>query len=562
MVDARGDKLPALPGSEPKLPLAPVLHPDEGKLNPVKLAIHLNAGVPLAHLSSPHHQIVASNWQGGESEITLGDGVVPADRDFELIWAPVPGAKPVMALFQERLDDETFMLAMVMPPAAEQAPPPMARDVVFVLDRSGSMAGSSIRQARKALVFALERLRPEDRFNIIRFDNKTETLFPALRTATKNIVRRAIDYVRGTEARGGTNMRPALLAALAGTPADSRLRQIIFLTDAAIGNEAALFDAIASRIGQNRLFTVGIGSAPNSYFMQRAAELGRGSFTYIGNTQKVGDTMQALFRKIERPMATALSVQWDGLPTDTHRIETYPNRLPDLYDGGPIVLAARIVGPDPLARASALTISGTVDTAPWRQTIDLAAAKPVIGGGTLWGRAKISNLMMSIHQGADPASVKQAVTVTALRHHIVSRYTSLVATEKEVTRPADEPIFPRTVPRNLPDGWDFEKAFGDVLKTKPASIVPISTPPVPPAADKLRHAGLAVHKAARRGAPAKQLASVAKPRLSSNPTSSPMALASRTVRLPAGSTSAALNLIVGIIALLVGIILMRRKRMS
>ena len=184
-------------------------------------------------------------------------------------------------------------------------------------------------------------------------------------------------------------MRPALLAALAGTPEDGRLRQIVFLTDAAISNETALFDEIATRIGQNRLFTVGIGSAPNSYFMQQAAELGRGGFIYIGNTQKVGETMRALFRKIERPMATSLAARWDGFPADGHRIDSYPSRLPDLYDGEPVILAARIKGGDFSMQNTALSISGKVDGVVWQQRIDLSTAHPVKGAGTLWGRARI-----------------------------------------------------------------------------------------------------------------------------------------------------------------------------
>jgi Ca-activated chloride channel family protein len=551
MVDAPAEAPSQTRRSARPLPKSPVLHPDDGKLNPVKLRVSLNAGVPLASLASTNHQIEASDWQGGKSEITLAEGVVPADRDFVLVWTPEPSAQPTLALFHENLDEENFILAMVMPPAPDQAPSPQGRDVIFVLDKSGSMAGASIRQARKALIFALERLRPEDRFNIVRFANQTDALFNGLQKATAAARQQAVWYVKTTNAQGGTNMRPALLAALASAPENGNLRQIVFLTDAAISNEAGLFDDIAMRIGQNRLFTVGIGSAPNSYFMQRAAELGRGSFTYIGNTQKVGETMRALFRKIERPMATGLAARWDGFPGDGHRIDAYPGRLPDLYDGEPIILAARIRGGDFSMQNTALSISGKVNGVVWQQKIDLSSAHPIKGAGTLWGRARIKNLMMSLHRGAEPVSVRRAVTATALRHHIVSRYTSLVAVEKKVTRPADEPIFPRNVPRNLPDGWIFEKVFGGVLKTKESSIDAAPQPPADRAAPKTR-----------RKASLRQPKNAMKVMASAKPASSPSVAQGATVRLPAGSTSAALNLIVGIVALLIGMILLRRQRTS
>jgi len=529
-----------------KLPRSPVLDPAIGKLNPVKLQVHLDAGIPLADLNSPHHAVAASNWKEGKSEIALADGVVPADRDFELVWTPEPSAKPTLALFHEKLGEENFILAMIVPPAPARAPAPPPRDVIFVLDKSGSMGGASIRQARKALIFALERLRPDDRFDILRFANQTDALFGGLRKATDAARRQAVQYVAGTKAGGGTNMRPALLAALAGAPAEKRLRQIVFLTDAAVSNEAELFDEIAGRIGQNRLFTVGIGSAPNSYFMQCAAELGRGSFTYIGNTQEVGETMRALFRKIERPMATGLTARWDGFPADGHRIDAYPGRLPDLYDGEPVVLAARIQGGSFSMQNTSLSLSGDIGGKTWRQRIDLSAAHPIEGAGTLWGRARIRNLMMSLHRGADAESVRRAVTATALRHHIVSRYTSLVAAEKKVVRPADEPIFPLSVPRNLPDGWDFEKVFGATLKTQAALVIPVAarTANGLQKAPGLQSGGSSPSSARPANAPA------------------PLAAQNLAIRLPAGGTSASVNFIVGIVLLLIGAIVLRRQRRS
>src|SRR5439155_15825944 len=137
----------------------------------------------------------------------------------------------------------------------------------------------------------------------------------------------AARYVAALRARGGTEMLPALVRALDGLTGDGRLRQVIFLTDGAVGNEEELFAAIRERLGQSRLFTVGIGSAPNSHFMREAARSGRGTFTYIGSPTEVQAKMTALFVKLESPALTDVELDWpDAAPP-----ELFPGRIPDLY---------------------------------------------------------------------------------------------------------------------------------------------------------------------------------------------------------------------------------------
>ncbi len=517
----------------------PVRHPDDGRINPVALTVHLDAGVKLAMLRSPHHTIVTDDWQDGTGKISLSDKVVPADRDFELVWTPVKSGNPLIALFRETIGDETYVLAMVLPPSPEEVPEIPPRDITFVLDRSGSMAGPSIRQARSALAFALDRLRPVDAFDIIRFSTGSDTLFGGLRPATRNTVAIAQQFVATTEANGGTNMRPALLAALQrGSPQpdakESRLRQVAFLTDGAVGNEAALFDEIATRIGMARLFTVGIGSAPNSHFMRRAAELGRGSFTYIGNTEAIDEKMRALFRKIERPMATDLAADWRGLALDGGAIDVYPSRLPDLYDGEPVVLLARLRAAD-VPETATLVVSGKTGNTTWQRGLSLTAAPAATGAGTLWGRERIAALMASLHAGADPATVKQAVIATALRHAIVSRYTSLVATERRVARPIDEPVFPRDVPRNLPAGWQYEKVFGGKPRAQETRLQP--TPGRRASAAPATASGAAL--LAKAPAPSADIAAI---------------------RLPAGGTDAPIHFAIGVLCFVVAGVFALRKR--
>lgn len=511
----------------------PVRDPKLGKTNPVTLTVTLNAGVPLTSLKSLHHKLAGDGWKDGAATLRLADKTVPADKDFELVWTPKQGAVPASALFSETIEGETYYLAMMLPPRPDiRAVPP--RDIVFVLDKSGSMAGKSIKQARKALQFALDRLRPSDRFNIIRFSNVTDQLFDSVRPANQFSLARAKQYVADTRADGGTEMRPALLHALAGDGVPDRLRQVVFLTDGAISNEDQLFKDIQQHIKATRLYTVGIGSAPNSHFMRRAAEIGRGSFTYIADLNNVAEKIRRLFRKIERPAMIDLAADWSGM-SDGVRLTPYPKRLPDLHDGEPVMLAIRATGPLPKDKAK-LTLSGRRGRSPWSQSISLDQARPAVGISTIWARQRITALTGSLRQGADRDSVKQAITATALRHKLVSKYTSLVAVEKTIARPADEPLFKRKIPLNLPDGWVARKVFGG------------SANPTQQNASRVKPAMQS------------QFASLLKDLSKQRVANQNLASASQPVPLPTGATAGPLQILLGLLALFAATILLLVRR--
>ena len=439
----------------------PVLPDGLGKVEAVRLAVELSPGFALAELESPYHEIDVTERDGAVYQVTLKDGEIPADRDFELVWKPEIGAAPAAGLFSETLEDEPYLLVMVMPPTAEPAEGqarPLPREVIFVIDTSGSMAGASIEQAKAALILALDRLEPGDRFNIVHFNNTAFALFPGARAADRETRALARHLVRGLEAEGGTEMAPAIRLALEGSPPRGYIRQVVFLTDGAVGNERKLFQIIHERLGSGRLFTIGIGSAPNSFFMTKAARVGRGTFTYIGDVGEVGQRMRALFEKLERPVLTDLKVAWpDGL-----KAEMWPAVLPDLYAGEPVVFTAKV----PEARGR-ITISGQLAGQRWQAALALAGGKVGPGIANLWARDKIEGLMNSLHEGGDASEVRRKVVALGLRHHLVTKYTSLVAVDVTPSRPAGVPLESREVPLHLPKGWEYEKVFGEGLKRSP-----------------------------------------------------------------------------------------------
>lgn len=425
----------------------PVLHPsytEDNNSNPVSISVELNAGFPINRINSPFHKIHTTHTDQGKALIQLARGSVPTDRDFNLSWTIDSGYSPKAALFSEEVEGEMYNLIMVMPPTdGIEGTQPLAKEVIYIIDTSGSMGGTSIEQARAALTMALRRLRPIDSFNVIQFNSVTSTLFDRAQLADPTNIRAALRYVDALYATGGTEMYPAIERALSRNDDARHVRQVIFLTDGSVGNETQLFELVKNKLGNSRLFTIGIGSAPNSFFMTRAAEFGRGTYTYIGNTQEVQTKMQDLFTKLETPVLTQLKVE---LPVDTE-MEIWPKRIPDLYLGEPVVIVAKTGG-----FSGNIKISGQRVRTLWEMELPMIGGQQGNGVAPLWARAKIKALMDSLITGANKEQVRQNVIKVALQHHLVSKYTSLVAIDKTPARTPESKLNKKAVPNNLPHG--------------------------------------------------------------------------------------------------------------
>jgi Ca-activated chloride channel family protein len=436
----------------------PVLDPAlNAPVNPTTITVRLAAGFPLGAVKSHHHAVKIDEVDAGTRTVTL-QGPVPADRDFELTWEPAAEKAPSVGLFRERVGEADYLLAFITPPAAEQADEkPASREVIFVIDNSGSMGGTSMAQAKAGLIHALERLRAGDRFNVIRFDHTMDTLFADTMPADGANLRTARAFVNALEARGGTEMIPPMRAALtenhgADGERQKLVRQVVFLTDGAIGNEQQLLDTIVAMRGRSRVFMVGIGSAPNSFLMTRAAELGRGSFTHIGAVEQVEERMRELFAKLENPVVTGIMASFSE-----RNVDATPAVLPDLYRGEPLLLAARLD-----QAAGSLEIKGRIGDRPWSVTLPLMQAAEGRGLSKLWARRKIADaeVARTMRQLA-PEEADKAIVALALRHQLVTRLTSLVAVDQTPSRPEGAPLKVSELPLNLPAGWEFAKVFGE-----------------------------------------------------------------------------------------------------
>jgi Ca-activated chloride channel family protein len=410
----------------------------------LEASIHvaLAPGFPLVDVATRGHD---SRVDVGRDVYTLEPATprVLMDHDLVIAWRPVVGPKPTVAALSETVGDTTYALLMLLPPASSLGWRTQPRELICVVDTSGSMAGQSITQAKTALANALSRLTSADRFNVIQFNSWTSQLYRESVPLTDATRAQALKWVEGLQANGGTEMEPALRAALEPPAPQGYLRQTIFLTDGGVADETRLFGVIKSELHDARLFTVGIGSAPNSFFMRKAAQYGRGTFTYVGSTADVEGSMRELFEKLEHVALTDVLVDWPAAA------ELYPPQVPDLYAGEPLIVAASFPAAD--GKPVELTAFGRVAGAPWQQAFS-ADTVALRGISTLWARRKIEHVLDSRVDGVSADVIRGIVTHVALEHNIVSPYTSFVAVDQEPSRSSSQALGRQSVANMTPAG--------------------------------------------------------------------------------------------------------------
>lgn len=443
--------------------------------NPLAINIELDAGFDLQNLHSDSHDIQVQDIDGSHQRIQFSQSYEPMDRDFVLQWQQ-NNTEMTPSLYYEQTKltpsgtaesrdsavENTVMLNLT-PTAEHFKPAVLPKDVSFIIDTSGSMGGESIRQAKAALNQALDLLSATDSFNVIEFNSSHSRLFDAAQTANADNLRRARQFVASLVADGGTEMKPALLAAFRQQVSSAEhLKQVVFITDGAVGNEAELSRVVHQFIGDSRLFSIAIGSAPNQYLFNQLSSLGRGSSISIDNMQDVEANMQALFNKINAPAMRNIRL----LDSEGKVLEVQPSVVPDVYFGEPLELLLRTTDLN-----GSITVRGELADKTVSYPLQLSEAKPAPGVAKLWGKEKINSLMNKIHlnQG-EPEALEQEVIELSLKHNILSRYTSFVAVDKQAVRKPDQALQEMQIANLLPKGMALPQT---ALGTTPITLLSV-----------------------------------------------------------------------------------------
>jgi Ca-activated chloride channel family protein len=463
----------------------PVLLP--GYPNPVRLSLEVDvraAGLPLGDFRSSLHAVRTEGNGAGVHRIALHPGE-RLDRDFILRFRL--GAEAVRTSLSLKPDaaggeEGTFLLTLVPPLESAKAQRP--RDVVFVLDRSGSMGGWKMVAARRALARMVDTLTECDRFAVYAFDDAIETppgwdergLLPAGDRQRF----RAVEFLARLEARGGTEMAQPLDRAvreLAGGDRE-RDRVLVLVTDGQVGNEDQILRSLGNRVQHLRIFTLGIDRAVNEGFLRRLAALGGGACELVESEDRLDEVMERLHRRIGTPVLTGLHLEPAGLALE--RTSLVPGRLPDLFAGAPLLLLGRYRG---AARGDIVLQARDAAGRPWTATVpgrpsDHAAVAPV------WARGHLRELEDRYVVGhGDPKDLERRIVQTSLRFGVLCRFTAFVAVDRSAVANPGGQVHQLTQPVELPAGW--ERAARSAAAARPQALYMSGAAAGSPALDAL-----------------------------------------------------------------------------
>ena len=426
------------------------LRPSERSGHDVSVAVDIEAGVDIERIESRSHRIDVSNPERGVAHVALrSDDTIP-NKDFVLRYR-VAGdtVKTALMTHRDARGGGGYFTLLIVPPASMKDLPRQPLELVFTLDVSGSMRGAPIEQSRAAIRYALTHMRADDTFQIIRFAGAAARMSERPLPATPDNVRRGLRYIETTEAGGGTMMLEGITESLNFSGDESRLRFVSLLTDGYIGNEVEILREVKRSRGNARVFSFGVGAAPNRYLLDGAARLGAGAAAYLGLRDSAEQVMGDFFNRIAHPALADVTVDWGTLDVS----DVYPRRVPDLFVGRPVILTGRFTGEAP----TTIRIRGKVGGEVREIEIPVspnAAQRKHAGIASVWARKKIADLSdAALLQ--DDASLPQLIKQVALEHGLMSAYTAFVAVDSSA-RTAGEHGTTIAVPVPVPQEVRYE----------------------------------------------------------------------------------------------------------
>jgi Ca-activated chloride channel family protein len=423
----------------------------------ISIDVALDAGVPIVNLRSTQHEVDVQQKDARSAAVRLKARDVIPNKDFILSY-DVAGEKIEDAILTHAGERGGYFTFILQPPdrvAAEDVTP---KEIVFVLDTSGSMSGFPMEKAKEAMKLALDGLHPRDTFNLITFAGDTHVLFPAPVPATPDNLARAQEFLATRRGAGGTEMMKAIRAALDPSDSQEHVRVVCFMTDGYIGNDMEVI-AEVQKHPNARVFSFGIGSSVNRFLLDKMAEEGRGEVAYVTLTDDGSAAARRFHERVRSPLLTDVTVDWGGLPVT----DVYPARIPDVFSAKPVVVSGRYAG---TARGTVRLAGKSAGRDVVREiAVDLRDREPrhdVLA--QLWARRRIDDLMRrdyaGMQRGAPAGDVKEQVTQLGLEYGLMTQFTSFVAVEEVVVTDGGKPRRV-DVPVDMPEGVSHEGVFGE-----------------------------------------------------------------------------------------------------
>ena len=444
--------------------------PDASKITPpiapkgeraghdIDIQVSIDSGVPLKDIESKVHEVDVQKTDATHAKVSLKNKNTLPNKDFVLSWG-VAADKLQSGYLAHRDGGSGYFTLMMLPPKRVTPAEISPKEMIFLIDCSGSQSGPPLQKAKETLHYIIDHMNPNDTFQILSFNNNVTKFAPKPLHVNAEMKKRANEFIDQLQANGGTWMAPAVEEACAIPADENRLRIVSFMTDGFVGNDFEIIGMIKKLRKNSRWFPFGTGSSVNRMLIDGIAREGGGEAEYVLLNSPGPVVGKKFYDRISTPVLTDIKLDFHGMPVK----EVFPHELADVWAEKPLYIKGRYTEPT----AGTVTITGFAGGKPYKQdlAVNFPAAEKKNGViASVWARAKVDRLMGEDWFGAQKGSVnpelKEEIIKTALDHHIMTQYTSFVAVEEKVVTEGGK-AKTVTVPVEVPEGVDRDMAYGD-----------------------------------------------------------------------------------------------------
>ncbi len=441
----------------------------EQKLNPpiipegmraghdISLKVNINSPVAIKDVKSRLHKVNTTKKDDKTYTIELDSSDNIPNRDFILNYTSA--SKKVEEGIICHTDDKKggFFSLVIQPPAKPSTSIITPKEMIFVVDDSGSQSGRPIEKCKETMKYCIEKMNPDDTFNVISFSNTTIKLFDFPQKNNERTRKKALDFINARTGSGGTEMKPAIIESLTGSDPE-RLRIVTMMTDGYIGNDMSISQLVSENIGNARMFVFGNGNGVNRYLITKMAKLGRGECVIVDLNKDSEEVANNFYKKIGCPLMTDVKADWGTLPVT----DVLPEGQPDLFSEKPLIFSGRYTK----GASGVLTLTGNSAGRPFTKKIEVKFPDKEEANEAImsfWARNKIESIMdtdlKGIENGNPKDDVKKDIIKLGLDYNLVTQYTSFVAVEDKVVNKSGKSEKIET-PTEMPDGVSYEGIFG------------------------------------------------------------------------------------------------------
>jgi len=440
----------------------PITPPNTRAGHDIAVTVRIDAGMPVGEVKSALHEVEVRKEGETRSVVRLRGGKTIPNKDFILRYTLAGEELRTGVLAHAARSGDGYFTLILQPPAAPPQKDVSPKEMVFVIDQTGSQSGLPIRKAKETMRYCIENLNPGDTFQLIGFNTQIYPCFSAAVPVTPENVTQALRFLEPLEGNGGTDILKAVDHVLQMPTDPARPRIVCYMTDGYVGNDMQIIDYVKKHRGQTRMFPFGIGNSINRFLIEGMAREGRGAVEIVDLNMPGEKAAAKFYARVAKPLLLDVQVDWNGLPV----VDVFPRHIPDVFTSTPIILKGRYTR----GAAGEITVRGLLRGKPWSQTVQVSLPAVRVEGGaipTLWAREKLEDLQAEDWVGAQTGrpnpKIKDQIVGLALDYRLMSQYTSFVAVEERIVnvggkqRKVDVPV-------EMPDGVSYEGIFGDRLE--------------------------------------------------------------------------------------------------